>query len=67
MAELRWSKLAISDLDDIITYISRDSEENARLIETTSIFPYSGKVVPELNNDQIREKVFHNIRIIYRI
>lgn len=75
MAELRWSKLAISDLDDIISYISLDSEEHARIfaakiidsIETTSAFPYSGRVVPELNDELIREKVFNNIRIIYRI
>lgn len=75
MAELRWSKLAISDLDDIISYISPDSEEHARIfaakiidsIETTSAFPYSGRVVPELNDELIREKVFNNIRIIYRI
>lgn len=75
MAELRWSKLAISDLEDIITYISLDSEENARLfvtkiidsVENTSTFPYSGRIVPELNDEQIREKVFQNIRIIYRV
>jgi len=75
MAELRWSKLALSDLEDIISYIARDSEENARSfvakiidsVETTSVFPYSGRVVPELKNKLIREKVFSNFRIIYRI
>ena len=75
MVKLRWSKLAISDLDDIIAYISLDSEESAKLFvakiirtaETTATFPYSGRIVPELNDEQIREKVFHNIRIIYRM
>lgn len=75
MVELRWSKLALDDLEEIIDYISKDSEENARIyaakiissVETTSIFPYSGRVVPEMENEQLREKVFHNIRIIYRI
>lgn len=55
--------------------ISLDFEENARLfaakiidsVETTSTFPYSGRLVPELNDELIREKVFNNIRIIYRI
>lgn len=75
MVKLRWSKLAISDLDDIIAYISLDSEESVKLFvakiihtaETTATFPYSGRIVPELNDEQIREKVFHNIRIIYRM
>lgn len=75
MVELRWSQLAVDDLEEIIDYISRDSEENARIyaakiissVETTSIFPYSGRMVPEMKNEQLREKVFNNIRIIYRI
>ncbi|WP_163969237.1 type II toxin-antitoxin system RelE/ParE family toxin [Oceanobacillus halotolerans] len=75
MAEIRWSKLAVSDFEDIISYISIDSEENARLfvfriidsVETMAIFPYSGRIVPELNNELIREKFFNNYRIIYRI
>ncbi|MED4473474.1 MULTISPECIES: type II toxin-antitoxin system RelE/ParE family toxin [Bacillaceae] len=52
-----------------------DSEENARLfvsriidsVETMALFPYSGRIVPELNNELIKEKVFNNYRIIYRI
>lgn len=75
MVELRWSKLAVRDLEDITSYISLDSEEDARLfvtkiinsVETTSRFPYSGRLVPELNDKLIREKVFKNIRIIYRV
>ncbi|KKE78913.1 type II toxin-antitoxin system RelE/ParE family toxin [Oceanobacillus caeni] len=61
--------------EDIISYISMDSEENARLfvsriidsVETMALFPYSGRIVPELNNELIKEKVFNNYRIIYRI
>ncbi|MFD1168729.1 type II toxin-antitoxin system RelE/ParE family toxin [Oceanobacillus caeni] len=61
--------------EDIISYISMDSEENARLfvsriidsVETMVLFPYSGRIVPELNNELIKEKVFNNYRIIYRI
>jgi plasmid stabilization system protein ParE len=59
-------------LDDIIAYISLDAEENARLFvakiidtaEATSIFPYSGRNVPELNDEQIRENYF---RIYYHL
>jgi toxin ParE1/3/4 len=75
MAELRWSKLALNDLEEIIIYIAEDSEDNAKLfvasmidsIETMSAFPYSGRIVPELKNEKIREKIFNKYRIIYRI
>lgn len=32
-----------------------------------ALFPYSGKIVPEINDELIREKVFQNYRVIYRI
>jgi plasmid stabilization system protein ParE len=31
MAELRWSKSAINDLEEILMYIAKDSEQNAKL------------------------------------
>lgn len=34
-----------------------------RLIE----FPRSGRIVPEFNVENIREIIFHNYRIVYRI
>ncbi|MCT8140225.1 type II toxin-antitoxin system RelE/ParE family toxin [Anaerobacillus sp. CMMVII] len=36
-------------------------------IETTAAFPYSGRSVPEMKDEMIREKVLANYRIIYRI
>lgn len=35
-------------------------------IETTAAFPYSGRIVPEMKNEMIREKILTNYRIIYR-
>lgn len=75
MVEIRWSESAVKDLDELCTYIATDSEEYARNIarrifnniETVSTFPYSGRVVPEFNNDMVREKILLNYRIIYRI
>lgn len=75
MAKLRWAESAVKDLDNICNYIAEDSEEYARMfarsiidsIETMATFPYSGRIVPELKNDMVREKVLTNYRIIYRI
>ncbi|MDG5787383.1 type II toxin-antitoxin system RelE/ParE family toxin [Evansella sp. AB-P1] len=75
MVELVWAKSAVKDLEGICNYIAQDSEEYANIfasrvidtIETIAIFPSSGRVVPELNNDMIREMVLTNYRIIYRI
>ncbi len=36
-------------------------------IETTAVFPHSGRIVPELKDEKIREKVLSNYRVIYRI
>ncbi|ADU32171.1 type II toxin-antitoxin system RelE/ParE family toxin [Evansella cellulosilytica] len=75
MVELVWAESAVKDLEGICNYIAQDSEEYANIfasrvidtIETIGIFPSSGRVVPELNNDMIREMVLTNYRIIYRI
>ncbi|MBU9719910.1 MULTISPECIES: type II toxin-antitoxin system RelE/ParE family toxin [Bacillaceae] len=74
MVELVWAESAVKDLEGICNYIAQDSEEYANIfairvidtIETIAIFPSSGRVVPELNNDMIREMVLTNYRIIYR-
>ncbi|MEH2059800.1 MAG: type II toxin-antitoxin system RelE/ParE family toxin [Nostoc sp.] len=70
-----WSPKALEDVEDIATYISRDSAAYAaavvqRIIDVTrnlSNFPFSGRIVPEFDNDTIREKFVYSYRIIYRI
>ncbi|WP_052002235.1 type II toxin-antitoxin system RelE/ParE family toxin [Halalkalibacter wakoensis] len=68
-------RTAVKDLDNICNYIAEDSQEYARVfaksiidsIETTAAFSYSGRIVPEMKNEMIREKILTNYRIIYRI
>lgn len=75
MAQLNWTDRAISDLVAIAEFIKHDSEKYAkvhikRIRKRTGQlkdFPYSGRVVSELNQDEIRELVFGNYRIVYRI
>jgi len=71
---VRWTYQAVEDLRAIREFIERDSPRYGRLIaerlfEATSrleIFPHSGRVVPELGRDQIRELIVGDYRIVYR-
>jgi toxin ParE1/3/4 len=75
MAELTWSPRAMQDLDDICDRIARNSQQYARLfaeqvtalVETIPQFPQLGSVVPECARDDLRERLFQNYRIIYRV
>ncbi len=37
------------------------------MVESIPAFPRSGRVVPEYQKDNLREKIFQNYRIVYRI
>jgi toxin ParE1/3/4 len=70
-----WSPYAALCLEEICTFIGRDSERYAALfsqriiaaIEQTSEFPETGRIVPEYNNPALREKILGNYRIVYRL
>jgi toxin ParE1/3/4 len=73
--EIEWSPRAIEDVEAIAFYIAADSIVYAaavvkKIIDTTrnlSRFPFAGRIVPEFDDENIREKFVHNYRIIYRI
>ena len=73
--QLRWSPEAIEDVESIANYIERDSAYYARavvsriisLAETIPDHPQLGRVVPELNDPDFRERFVHKYRVIYRI
>lgn len=70
-----WSPQAASNLEEICEYISRDSEYYAavfakkviKIIEEIPTFPGGGRIVPEYSDENLREKIYGNYRIIYRI
>lgn len=70
-----WSSKALEDVEAIATYISRDSSSYTaavvqKILDVTrqlTDFPFSGRVVPEFNEDTIREKFAYSYRIIYQI
>jgi toxin ParE1/3/4 len=72
--KVTWSPLANDQVDDAIAYIAADEPAAAlrwleQLLEraaSLSRFPDSGRVVPELQRDDIRELIVDPYRVIYR-
>jgi toxin ParE1/3/4 len=70
-----WSPRAIEDVDNIATYIARDSETYAstvvsKILEATrglANFSLSGRIVPEFGDETLREKLVYSYRIIDRV
>ena len=75
MAQIRWTARALDELEAAATYIERDSPRvaeafAARVFQETdrlTLFPRSGRVVPELNRGDIRELIVFSYRIIYQV
>lgn len=75
MEKIEWSELAVADLQSIHEYISQDSafyadrliDKIAGRIDQLKNFPQSGRVVPELNNEVVRELIEGSYRIVYLI
>lgn len=73
--KLRWSARAHQDLLDIHHYISRDNPQVARTwvkklrahARRAAEGPMAGRIVPEFERRDIREVLFRNYRIVYRV
>lgn len=70
-----FSDPSIEDLENIVRFIARDNPQAAarfgsKLIESVrnlAAFPRLGRVVPEKNDENIREIIFKSYRIFYRV
>lgn len=70
-----WSPLAVQRMTENADYISRDNPAAAvnwakavfEKIENIVNFPYMGRIVPEADRNEIKELIFKNYRIIYRV
>jgi toxin ParE1/3/4 len=75
MAKLIWSPKSLKDLELIFEFIEMDSREYARIFINKIVeiaksipdFPLAGRIVPEYQEGDIREKIYKSYRIIYRI
>ena len=73
MAEVRWSRHALRDLEAIGAYFERSSPAYARSLvtrlyrvgEMLSEFPRLGREVPELEVDHIRGVIREGYRLVY--
>ena len=74
-AEVRWTEQAVADLQAIREFITRDSPRYGRLVaerlftatERLETFPLSGRIVPELGRDDVREIIVGEYRLVYRV
>lgn len=70
-----WSPRAVEDLEAIAAYIAHDSEAYAKSVVRTilrkvrllSEFPLIGRMVPEFEDESIREIFAYSYRIIFRV
>lgn len=73
--KIKWSPKAAEDVEAIADYISQDSPAYAaavveKILDITrnpSYFPLSGRVVPEFDEETIREQFAYSYRVIYRV
>lgn len=73
--QVKLSRSAQSDIEDIVRYISIDDPDRALRFGRFLIhhakglaqFPERGRVVPEFDDDSIRELIVKRYRIVYRL
>ena len=72
---VHWTEAALADLRAVETYIGRHSERYARSLverifarsESLASLPQSGPMVPEYEDETLRELFENPYRIVYRI
>jgi toxin ParE1/3/4 len=75
VAKVRWTLTAADDVRLLEEWIARDSPLNAveftdRLIgsvEKLADSPLLGRMVPEFNQDRIRELIYRGYRVVYSV
>ena len=73
--KILWSETALIRADDISNFIAEDSLKEAIKwlkqlfieVDRFEIFPELGRLVPNFNDEYLREIIFGNYRIIYEV
>ncbi len=71
MARINWTNQALSDLQAIGDFIARDAPAFSQIfvdkvfeaVKRLENFPCSGRIVPEINQDRIREIILGSYRV----
>lgn len=72
---VRWTEAALDDLESIAGYIARDSRYYASVVvrevreatRSITFMPLKGRIVPELDDESVREIFVRHYRLVYRI
>lgn len=75
MTRVVWTRQAVEDVEAIKAYVARDSERYAGLlterlvaaVDRLEVFPHSGRIVPEVGDDSLREVIYGDYRLVYRL
>jgi len=70
-----WSPLAIQRVREIVEYIGLDrpaaaerwAEGAVEAVRRLTDFPRSGRIVPELGREDVREVIYGRYRVVYRV
>lgn len=73
--KLRWSERSVNDLIAIHRYIARDNPQTAKKwvkklrqrARSAADASLAGRIVPEFNQQDMREVFLGNYRIVYRV
>lgn len=73
MASISWTVAARDDLREVVEYIQIDSPAHAaataerilHAVDRLSDFPKLGRVVPEYDNEAVREVIVGSYRVMY--
>ena len=75
MAEIIWTNAAVEDLQQLNDYIGRSSPKFAESLtdkliaqaEALKTMPMLGRVVPEFQQESLRELLVQRYRLVYRL
>ena len=72
---IEWSPEALDNIDEIASFIKKDSPAYAGIVVrkiresvmNLRFMPYTGRIVPEVGDSDLREAFVYSYRIIYKI
>ncbi len=75
MTQVIWAPQALRDVEAIRAYVGRDSVHYANLVVERIVaaasrlesHPLSGRMVPEVGDESLREVIYGSYRIVYRL
>jgi toxin ParE1/3/4 len=75
MVKINWTEKASDNLKEIFDYISMDSKyyagKHVKILKSKvhilKEFPKAGRIIPEKNDENFREIIYGNYRIMYKI